>query len=111
MKTRRQEVVIARLRVGHAGVKQYLNRFQMAEDRECEACPLNVSETIQHYLIECPALTDARNLMIQDMYSNGITNVNLKTLLLGREDDKKKRAVMAKILIKFISDTQKTDLL
>ena len=53
MKNRRQEVVIHRLRIGHAGVKDYLHRFGMSESENCDYC--HCPETVNHYLMECSA--------------------------------------------------------
>ena len=83
MRNRRQQVVLSRLRMGHAGLQQYLYRFQMAEDDICESCDLFLPETIEHFLLICSGHEAARFELKQQLNLIGVGEVNIKTLLLG----------------------------
>ena len=49
----RNEVAqLARLRLGHCSLNQYLFRFSHADSPYCE-CDNQMIETIQHYLLQC----------------------------------------------------------
>ena len=103
--SRRHQVVIHRLRMGHAGVKQYLYRFGMGDSGECVQC--QSSETIHHYLLECSCSAVQRDLMIISLRQVGISNPTLKILLGGDESFADSRRKIFEILIQYIKDTNK----
>ena len=47
IKSRKLEISIARLRIGHVGLKSHLHRFEMSESPLCDNC--TQLETIQHF--------------------------------------------------------------
>ena len=57
-RNRRAEIVLYRLRTGHVGLAQYLNRFNMKETDLCDQC--QVPETVQHFLVHCAKYKLAR---------------------------------------------------
>jgi ribonuclease HI len=73
------ETAMARLRLGHAGLKQHLFRFNMADDDECECRQV---ETIDHFLLECPIYTNIRNQMKTELMKLGVL-INIKNILGG----------------------------
>ena len=110
LRNRRQQVVLNRLRMGHAGLKSYLHRFSMAEDDECEACDLLVPETVEHYLLICPGHEAARYEMQQNLQQIAASHSNIKTLLLGDPTcTKQQKKKIAQILMSYISSTNKID--
>lgn len=109
LSSRRHEVVIHRLRMGHAGLKQYLYRFEMEENDECEHCQL--PESIEHYIMSCPLHQDPRTIMFRNLSHIGVDNPTLKLILGGEEKLSQKRNEIFKILIQFIKSTNKIKLL
>jgi hypothetical protein len=73
------ETVMSRLRLGHAGVKQHLLRFNISNDDKCECRQV---ETITHFLLECPIYSIIRRNMKTDLTKLGVT-INLKNILGG----------------------------
>ena len=54
---RRLETALARLRVGHVGVRQHLFRFQLSDTPNCECGEV---ETVDHLLLFCQNSQEAR---------------------------------------------------
>lgn len=77
------ETSIARLRVGHAGLGQYRNRFGFTDSPLCQCGEV---ETIEHFLLLCPILDQLRFSLKQSLLSENINfSLSLK-LLLGGSD-------------------------
>lgn len=51
------ETAVARLRLGHAGVRAHLHRFNLADSPDCDC---GAVETIEHFLLLCPRLAPLR---------------------------------------------------
>jgi hypothetical protein len=105
LRDRRQEVVFHRLRVGHAGVKQYLHRFNMEENDICTHC--QATETIQHYLLECPGYQLSRHIMKQKLTAIGINIVTLKIILGGEESYSDRYKLILRIVMEYIKATDR----
>ena len=83
------QVVINRMRIGHIGLNEYLHRFHMSETEFCEqitCLALDIPETLEHFLLTCPAYFDYREALKSRLRTFNITQFDLKTLLLGSED-------------------------
>ena len=61
--SRRKETALCRLRIGHT---RLTHSFLMSGDPPpfCEDCL--VPQTVRHLLVECPSLSEARNLFLSD---------------------------------------------
>ena len=81
MNNRREEVVLSRLRTGHAATKVYLHRFGWSHESKCDNC--DAEDTIKHLLLDCPKYIHDRNKLIGDLAKYNLQNFNLKTLLGG----------------------------
>lgn len=108
---RRHEVVIHRLRMGHAGVNQYLHRFNMEDSEMCEYHACQASETIEHFLLTCPGQRQTRTIMFNSLRNLGVTSITLKILLGGDERYKDQRREILRITIEFIKSTNRMDIL
>lgn len=108
-KNRRQEVVIHRLRMGHAGLNEYLHRFNMNDTNECEVC--QVPESVQHYLFFCSAFQGQREVMFRNLSQIGVDNPTLKTILGGDDSIIGKRKDIFRFLVHYIKLTNKINLL
>ena len=107
LKNRLYEKVIYRLRIGHVGLKSYLNRIGLADSAMCEHCRGQVEETVQHYLLECPAFSVQRQCMYAKLLKHKIGIVNLKVLLGGERIYQDQCIEILSILIQFISSTNR----
>ena len=106
IKNRRLQVIINRLRIGHVGLNKYLHRFKMSETEYCQeqtCLDLEITETIEHYLLDCPSYRSYRQTLKQSMLILGIRSFDIKTLLLGNQDYERKNTAIAKLLWDFIS--------
>ena len=74
------ETGIARLRVGHVGLAQYMFRFGMTMSPVCSCGEL---ETISHFLLHCPNYIQQRNQLSQSLNQSNITAPLSIQLLLG----------------------------
>ena len=102
-KKHRHETVIFRMRMGHAGTKQYLHRFGMADSELCQNC--NVPETISHFLLECPVHSDQRDIMFNKLRAIGVMNPSIKVILGGDENLKRLCHDIFKYLIEYVIST------
>jgi ribonuclease HI len=103
-KTRRTEVTLSRLRIGHAAVKSTLHRFNLATDDLCQNC--NVPETIQHLILVCDKYVVPRRQLIISLQNVGINNISLKVLLGNTNQTKNCRRFILKQLIHFLTATK-----
>ena len=67
--TRKQASLIMQIRTGHIPLNYYLRRIGKTDSDKCQKCdvgPNNVqtTETINHYIFECQAHTEARQDLI-----------------------------------------------
>ena len=88
---RRSQVIMNRMRIGHVGLNDYLNRFRMAETEFCEqlSClAFDIPETLEHFLLTCPEYYVSREALKSRLRSLNIFTFDLKTLLLGFGDSR-----------------------
>ena len=102
-KHRRIDVAMARLRIGHVGLNEYLTRFNMANDQNCSLC--NIPETVTHLLADCRKYTANRDTLQQKLRAKGITNTSVKTLLGGGNYDKETQLFIQDTMGKFLLET------
>ena len=72
MLTRKQSSIILQMRCGHFPLNTYLHKINRAESNRCLACDvdqegLSPPETLNHYIFECEAYTEARNELIEEI--------------------------------------------
>ena len=87
-------------------INTYLHRFKMSETEHCQeqtCLDLEITETIEHYLLDCPSYRSYRQTLKQSMLILGIRTFDVKTLLLGNQDYERKNTAIAKLLWDFIS--------
>ena len=103
---RREQVLLQRLRIGHAGVPAYLARFQIIPDELCTNCG-RVPCTLEHYFLECPEFDEERYLLQKGITDLGINDFNLNTLFIG--EDNPKNLSIVKLLIEYIKQVKLCD--
>ena len=82
--TRREQVILTRLRIGHAAVQSYKQRFKISDDPNCEWC--SVPETIDHYFLECTRYNTQREVFKKSFLDKGIP-FTIETILGGCRGD------------------------
>ena len=75
------DIAMARLRIGHVGLNEYLTRFNMANNQNCSHC--NSPETVHHFLIECRKYQNIRGKLKNSLRSKGVRDFTVKSLLGG----------------------------
>ena len=91
------------MRIGHIGLKEYLNRFGMSESPMCRRC--NVPESVSHYLLICTEHQVARRKAVNALRSKGILHITLKIMLGGGDFDKDLQNYIKKVLARFIIES------
>src|SRR5579871_1541437 len=69
---RKEQCTIFRLRTEHTTLNKHLNRLKLAQEPKCRNCT-HPFETVQHVLLECPALISERKQLLPDRPT--ITNI------------------------------------
>ena len=72
-----QVSLLIQLRTGHIPLRKHLNRIGKANSPMCQTCP-SQRETVHHFLMLCPAYTDARRHLVTNI---GRAVRSMKTLL------------------------------
>ena len=102
---------MTRFRIGHIGLNEYLNRFHILDRPDCEQMTcigLQIRETIEHYLLSCPAYSSQREILKATLARNAIIQFDVKTLLLGGEDCSKHHIIM-RALYRYIVSTGRAE--
>jgi ribonuclease HI/exonuclease III len=106
-KTRRIEVVLSRLRIGHVGVKSHLHRFEMTDSNLCTTC--QVPDTVPHFILECREHAVARKVMVDGLVQRDIRNVDLKLLLGSNNLPLNDKRFVVQQLITYLIATNKIE--
>jgi len=80
-RSRRESVVLCRLRLGHVGLAAYLHRFSMVDSPKCSFC--GVDETLEHYLLVCSRYRRERRMLVAALQVLDVSPVSVKVLLGG----------------------------
>ena len=79
---RKLEIEMARLRMGYTRLNSDMHRMQLVESPNCPHC-LNVPETINHLLMECPRYFSARIILQTKLALLGVNRPTVNILLGG----------------------------
>ena len=102
MKSRILETVTARLRIGHVGVSNHMNRFEMSDTNLCTICL--TPDTVSHYLLHCKRFGNMRYLL-QDKLNQLKVPLNLVNLLGGGDYQDKIQRKIHLSLVHFVQET------
>ena len=108
---RKSQVVFHRLRIGHINLQSHLYRIQRAEEPTCqnELCnQMDIPETVEHYLLECPAYTPLRNNWKESLERIGITNMDIGTVL-GSSGEHPRFLDIVNFLLTYVRGTGRLD--
>jgi hypothetical protein len=72
MLTRKQASIILQIRCGHFPLNVYLHKINKVQSNRCQACDRDHDghsppETINHYILDCEAYTEARNELKEEI--------------------------------------------
>jgi ribonuclease HI len=99
------ETGLARLRVGHVGLAQYLFRFGMADSPLCLCGDI---ESVSHYLLECPLHQQFRRQLKISLESADIEDqLTVKLLLGGSALPSRQQFIIQSALAVFLRQSQK----
>ena len=89
------EVILTRLRTGHAELNTYLYRFNMCITDECNFC--KVPEDVEHYLMHCHKYSASRLVLYDRLHSLGLEELSLRLILGGSCSGRRQRAILRAI--------------
>ena len=99
---RRAETVMARLRIGHAGVRAHLYRFGLHNSPLCEC---GEAENVKHVLVDCELWRgERRHILGHDIMDN---HLNIKYLLGGGDGTDREKVDTIKKVIQFLTAIDK----
>ena len=101
--SRKLETTLAKLRLGHIALKQYLARFRMGNDPNCPNCL--VPEDVHHFLLDCSQYTNQRDVLKRELASLNINDVNLCTILGGGQYVEEKQRKIIEATCKYLTAT------
>ena len=102
--SRRVETAMNRLRMGHVGVGQHMNRFNMRESDQCNEC--EVEDSVVHFLLHCRKYELLRNEVRRCLQIHQVT-FNVKNLLGCGDFSCKMQRRIQKVLANFLVNTGK----
>jgi ribonuclease HI len=102
---RKMETALARLRIGHCGLRAHMYRFGLTGSPLCDC---GLYENVQHYLIDCVVHVRERR-PLEILMQRYQTNLSLQNLLGGGEFTGVEQNVIASSVWTFIVDTGKRD--
>lgn len=101
--SRRVAVVLARLRLGHVGVRSYLSRFRMADTPTCLTC--GVDDTVDHFLLSCRLFSRERRELTSSLRALGILQVSVRIMLGGGPYPRKIQHNVIKATVQYLRST------
>ena len=102
---RSTDTASARLRVGHAELNAYLNRFGQRDSPMCPGC--RVPETIRHYILECRNYEDSRRTLVTNLRREGVVEITLKTILGGGNYNRDTQDRISTALKRYLLETRR----
>jgi len=102
-RSRRVSVVLSRFRLGHVGVGSYLFRFGMADTPTCVSC--GVSETIEHFLLDCARYHPARQTLLATLHVLGVSPVTVRVLLGGGDYPVRLQHQIIRVTVAYLTQT------
>lgn len=102
-KDRTVETALAKLRLGHVGINKHLNRFNLRDDDKCSC---GVTESIEHFLFQCPIFATARTELYHTLSKLNV-EVNIRNLLGGGKFCQEKQKIILNETIKYLRTTNK----
>lgn len=100
-RSRKEEDVLARLRLGHSGLNGTLRIMGKHETGECEYC--RVQEDVEHVIMFCPKFWQQRRVLEQRVNDSRV-GFDIKGLLQGISQE-----MIGRALIKYLKSTRLID--
>ena len=107
VKSRKLETTLAKLRMGHVGLNQYLARFNQRDDPNCNTC--QVPENVHHYILECNQYNIQRNVLQRELATHNITNLDLCKTLGGGPYPEETQKRIIEAICRYLTATGRLD--
>ena len=104
-RNRKLETMLARLRIGHCGLRYHMNRFGMVVSPLCECGEL---ETVHHYLLECSEYREIRRNLVRDLSRIGV-QCTLKNILGGGNYKRETQVVISQLVWQYIVESGRSN--
>ena len=96
---------MAKLRIGHVRLQEYLNKFGMSESPMCLRCNNEERDDVHHYLLNCVKHQEARTKVVRSLRNLGLNQPTVKDLLGEGEHDKETNHKITNILARYLLET------
>ncbi len=97
--SREDQVILTRLRMGHAKLNSTLHIIGKHSTGLCEIC--QVKETVDHVLLLCPRYEQERNELQRELQNLGCTEFSICNILNTKQGSGK----IIKTILKFIKNS------
>ena len=101
--SRQIDTAMTKLQLGHVGLNQNLNRFNMTESQLCSTC--RVPETVPHFLTECTKYSVQKTKLMATLLTKNITHADYKILLGSGNLSQEHKTFIAKAVGSFLCST------
>ena len=105
------DVSLTRLRTEAVRLQKYMHKIGLAEDSICPHCTLNVDETVQHFLLECPSNANYREILKAALSRYGIVRATSEMLLGYSNEEMEVKKVITRVMGKFPKSPGRVDTL
>ena len=80
--SRREEVILTRLKLGHSGLNKTLQLMGKHDTGLCEEC--QEEETVEHAMMNCRMYEREREIMVEELTSEGV-EITFKNIISAAE--------------------------
>ena len=106
-KNRQVDVQLTRLKLRGVNLNKYLNRIGASDTDLCQKCTLQQPEDVNHFLIQCPAYRNERDILKNNLRTIGIYNIDTNILLGSSNYEIDIKKIITKELAKFLKATKR----
>ena len=101
--------MLSRLRIGHVGLANYMNRFNMSDSNQCNKCL--VPETVEHFMLICPQYNTEREQLKRKLKQIKTNQITVKLLLGGDTAFQCLNKTILKLTSEYLVSTSRLDTL
>ena len=101
--SRKVEVAMTRLRIGHVGLNNHLKRFNIVDSELCSTC--RVPETVPHFLTECRKYIWSRRKLLTKLARINVHQPDYTTLLGGGPYPEETQLKISRLVAGYLTET------
>ena len=102
-KERPVETALAKLRIGHVGVRKHLCRFKLFDTERCDCGEV---DSVEHFLLQCPKYVVSRTEIFLQLQQMNVP-MTLRNILGGGNYPPQTQKSILKETIKYLKDTER----